>query len=191
MYDYNLLVSYGEGPYSTARSEALTLLKELGDPKPKVERTLARGIIGVRTSLDPIDVVHGLRTLHDEKPQLFAFCLKWVPVQKWTLSDMESMKTAVEQLRGEIRQGETWRMTVEKRRYTLLHKDEIIKELAALIDRKVNLENYDKELRVDILGKHAGLSVLRPGDIFSLASPMGSAPITHGSPSGTPGKREA
>jgi len=171
MYDYGLLVSYGEGLYSRGRSEALTLLKELSDPEPKVRRTLAKGIMGVRTSLDPFEVVHELRKLYGEKPGLFGFCLKWVPVERWTFSDMESMRTAVEELRGRILEGERWRMTVEKRRYTLLHKSEIIKELAELIDRRVDLENYDKELRIDILGKYAGFSVLRRGDIFALAAP--------------------
>ncbi|MEM3046272.1 MAG: THUMP domain-containing protein [Candidatus Bathyarchaeia archaeon] len=171
MYDYNLLVSYGEGLYARARSEALTLLKELGDPKPRVRRTLARGLIGVKTALNPVEVVHGLRRLYGEKPDLFGFCLKWIPVERWTFSDIESMRAAVDQLREEIAASETWRMTVEKRRYSLLHRSEIVKELAELIDRKVDLENYDKELRVDILGRYAAISVLRRGDIFSLAAP--------------------
>ena len=141
MYDYNLLVSYGEDQYSGARSEVLTLLKSLGDSKPRVERTLARGIIGVKTSLNPFNVVHGLRSLFREKPEIFTFCLKWVPVELWSFSDMESMKMAVKQLRGRIDESETWRMTVEKRRYTLFHKSEIIRELVALINRKVDLEN--------------------------------------------------
>jgi len=67
------------------------------------------------------------------------------------------MKMALEQLKGRIKQGERWRMTVEKRRYTLYHKIDIIKQLADLIDEKVDLRNPDKILRIDIIGKYAGV----------------------------------
>ena len=57
---------------------------------------------------------------------------------------------------------------MEKRRYTLYHKIEIIRELAELIDRKVDLENPDKIIRVDIIGKYAGVSLLKPQEVFSV-----------------------
>jgi tRNA acetyltransferase TAN1 len=63
--------------------------------------------------------------------------------------------------------GETWRMIVETRRYTALHKVDIIREVAELIDERVDLENPDKILRIELIGKHAGISVLKPYEIFS------------------------
>ncbi len=84
---------------------------------------------------------------------------------------MDSMKAATKKLSIRIIVGETWRMTVEKRRYTQYHKIEIITELAKLIEAKVDLEHPDKILRVDIIGKYAGLAVLRPLDVFSVAKP--------------------
>jgi len=63
-------------------------------------------------------------------------------------------------------------MTVEKRRYTRYHKIEIIKELAELIDKKVDLENPDKILRIEIIGKYAGLALLKPKDVFSATKPL-------------------
>jgi len=77
------------------------------------------------------------------------------------------MKEAVMNVREKIREGERWRMTVEKRRYTRYHKIEIIKELAELIQEKVDLKNPDKIVRVDIIGKYAAVSVLSPNEIFS------------------------
>lgn len=90
-----------------------------------------------------------------------------MPVEVWTYSDLDSMKTAVKQLRIRIREGERWRMTMEKRRYTKYHKDEIVRELAELINEKVDLKNPDKILRIDIIGKYTGISVLEPKDMFS------------------------
>jgi len=62
---------------------------------------------------------------------------------------------------------------VEKRRCSLHHKIEVIRELADLVDEKVDLENPQKILRVDIIGRYAGVSVLKPTDIFSIAKPHG------------------
>ena len=176
MYDFNLLVSYSWGVYGRAKKEIVQVLETLGDEGPLVKRTIAEGIIGVKTSLDSREVVRGLRRLFDEDPFVLQYTLKWVPVDLWTLSDMDSMKEAVRKLRNRIRAGERWRMTVEKRRYSRHHKIEIIRELADLIDEKVDLENPEKILRVDVIGGYAGISVLTPQEVFSVAKPYSSTP---------------
>jgi len=171
MYDFNLLVSCSWGVYGKAKREILYILTTLGDESPIVERTIAKGIIGVKTKLDSREVVGGLRKLFNEDPFVFEYTLKWVPVDFWTFSDIDSMKEGVRKLRNRIQAGEKWRMIVEKRRYTLHHKIEIIKELADLIEEKVDLENPEKILRVDIIGRYAGMSVLMPQEVFSVAKP--------------------
>lgn len=144
----------------------------LGDETPIVRRTVARGIVGVRTLLDSREVISMLRRLFDEDPFTFRYTLKWVPVDSWTSSDMESMKEGVKKLRNNIHAGERWRMTVEMRRYTRFHKLDIITELAELIDEEVDLSNPEKIVRIDLIGKYAGMSVLTPVDIFSIAKPL-------------------
>jgi tRNA acetyltransferase TAN1 len=167
MYDFNILVSYSWGEHRKTQKEIMHFLERLGEEKPFIRRTIAEGIIGVKTCLNPREVIHALQTIFNEESKLFQHTLKWVPVEVWTYSDLDSMKTAVKQLRNRIREGERWRMTVEKRRYTKYHKDEIVRELAELINEKVDLKNPDKILRIDIIGKYAGISVLEPKDIFS------------------------
>jgi len=172
MYDFNLLVSCSWGGYGRAKKEILNILRTVGDEKAIVRRTVAEGIIGAKTSLDPREVIRELRKLYDKDPFIFQQTLKWVPVDLWTRSEIDSLKEAVAELRNKIQAGERWRMTVEKRRYTRYHKIEIIRELAELIDEKVDLENPDKILRIDIIGKYAGASVLKPQDVFSVAKPL-------------------
>jgi len=167
MYDFNLLVSCSLSAYRKAKKEILQVLGLLGDEQPFVKPTLAQGIIGVKTSLNPRQVVKELQKLFNDGQFVFEYTLKWVPVDVWTFSDIESMKNAVAGLRDKIQPGERWRITLEKRRYTLYHKIDIIQELAELIDEKVDLEKPDKILRVDIIGKYAGISVLSPRDVFS------------------------
>jgi len=167
MYDFNLLVSCSWGVYRKAKKEILQVLGLLGDKQPFVKPTLAQGIIGVKTSLNPKQVVRELQRLFNDGQIAFEYTLKWVPVELWTSSGIESMKEAVVRLRDKIQPGDRWRITLEKRRYTLYHKVDIVQKLAESIYEKVDLEKPDKILRVDIIGKYAGISVLSPHDILS------------------------
>jgi len=40
--------------------------------------------------------------------------------------------------------------------------------VAANIERRVDLENPDKIVLVEIVGKFTGISVMKPGDFFSV-----------------------
>lgn len=167
MYDFNLLVSCPWTETGKAKREIFHFLKLLGDGNPVVQRTMARGIIGVKTQVDSRSVVRELASIFGKDPGAFRFTLKWVPVDVWVSSDVESMKEAVRKVKDRIKSDETWRMTVEKRRYTLHHKIDIIKALADLIDTNVDLKNPKKILRIDIVGKYAAVSVILPDEVFS------------------------
>lgn len=169
MYDFNMLVSYSWSQYAKARKEIQFILKGLGEEKPFITRTIAEGIIGVKTSLNPREAIHSLQGMLNENPTIFQYTLKWVPIDFWTYSDIDSMKKAVKQVKTEIHKSEKWRITLEKRRFTKYHKIEIIDSIAELIDEKVDLENPDKILRIDIIGKYAGISILKPNDTFSVS----------------------
>jgi tRNA acetyltransferase TAN1 len=166
-YDFNLLVSCGWGRYQEAKREIVGLLANIGDKQPDVRKTLARGITGVRTLLDSRSVTTALHVAFQKDPSIVQHTSKWVPIDLWTDSNIESIKEGAAKLRGMIGTGETWRMTVERRRYTTLHKIDIIRAVAELIDERVDLEKPDKTLRVEVIGKHAGISVLKPYEIFS------------------------
>ena len=166
-YDFNFIVSCPWGWYVRSRGEILRILAGLGDKDPKVQMTIARGIVGVKTSLDSRSVVQALHTLYQKDPSALRSTLKWVPIDLWTKSDVDSIKDAVGKLKALIGPEERWRMTVETRRYTARHKIEITREVAELIDQKVDLMNPDKIVRIEIIAQHAGISLLKPGEFFS------------------------
>lgn len=168
MYAFNLLVSCSWGGFRRAKGEITRVLQLLGDENPIVKPTFAKGVIGVKTRLNPREAVQELRKLFKEDPSILQHTSKWIPVDLWTYSTMAFMKRTVTELGKSILKGEKWRLTLEKRRYTLHHKIEIIRELAELIDRKVDLENPDKIIRIDIIGKYAGVSLLKPQEVFSV-----------------------
>lgn len=168
MYDFNLLISNCWSSFPQAKNEIRDVLERLGDIKPRIRRTMARGLTGVKTALNNHKIILGVRKLFEEDPWILQFAVKWVPIDAWTFSEIDAIKEVVKQLKDRIHEGERWRMTVEKRRYTKHHKMEIIIPVAELIEEKVDLENPDKILYLELIGRHAGISVLCPQEIFSI-----------------------
>jgi tRNA(Ser,Leu) C12 N-acetylase TAN1 len=171
LYEYDLLASSEWGSLPKARDELRLQLRSMGDSSPVIERTIARGILGIRTSLDPRKVVAEFNERVAENPNAINYVLKLRPVDLWTAPNLTDLKVAVSSLKGQIRHGERWSMEVELRRFTTLHRLEIIEPLAELIDEKVDLTNPEKTIRIEILGNSAAVSVLKPEDVFSLHKP--------------------
>jgi tRNA(Ser,Leu) C12 N-acetylase TAN1 len=165
MFQFNLLVTYSYD-FLGARREIRKALKSLGDDSALVRRTLVKGIIGVVTSLDSHEIATNLRKLAVEDPHDFYYTQRWIPIDIWTSSDIPNMKEGVKKA-AKIGTNERWMMVVEKRRYETHHTAEIIRDLAEGIEGLVDLKNPEKILRIDILGPYAGISQLRPEDIFS------------------------
>lgn len=168
----DLLVSYGWGRFGRAKREILGALQRFGDAPAQVERTSVNGIAVVHTALDGREVVRRCHELFRQE-FAFAYATKWVPVDYWCHTDLEAMRTLLAQkVRDAIAEGETWGMKVEKRRWQQYHTHDIVLHLAHAIDRKVDLDHPDKLVRVDIVGDRTAVSVLRPGEIFSITAPV-------------------
>jgi tRNA(Ser,Leu) C12 N-acetylase TAN1 len=153
-----------------ARREVLTRLRVLGDASPLVLPTRVNGMLEVRTSLDPHQVVRQLQETWRRSPNVFRYTLKWVPVDQWTSVDLESMKQAVGHLRDRIAANETWRMTVTRRGPTVMDPKVVIQTLAALIPATVDLTGAQKIVRVELFEDRVAISVLVPTDVFSVRS---------------------
>jgi len=55
-----------------------------------------------------------------------------------------------------------------RKRHTTLSTKEIVETVARNIDRKVDLENPDKIVLIEILGELTGVSVIAPSDVLSM-----------------------
>ncbi len=169
MYSYNLLVSYRFNEFLQARDEVIRLLAEMGDKDPVVQKTDVKGIIGVRTFIPSREVISKVRDLFRKDSQKVQHAVKWVPVDIWSNSELEQMVETVKKIKDQINEDETWAMDLEKRKYPAHHVYQIVTKLAEPFSQKVDLKKPDKYLRVDIIGEQAGISVLKPDEIFSIA----------------------
>lgn len=166
----DLIVSYSWNHFVPARREAIRILKQFGDLDPRVEGTGVPGMAVIHTTLNNREVIQKCRELFRAEPA-FQFTVKWIPVDFWCEASLEAMKEVMEkEIRDRIRENETWAMKVEKHRWQQYHTIEIIKYLAESIDRKVDLRHPDKIVRIDVLGKRAAISLLKPDEVFSIAT---------------------
>ena len=165
--DFNLIATTYRRTEGQARSELRYLLEQISDPAALVDRTGISGVVVGKTTLRPTEAIKKLREILQERPYEFRFLLRVIPVEKVVLTDLEEIKSAVEEMSSEIAENETFRVTVEKRFTTTSSKD-IIEAAAANVKRKVNLSNPDKILLIEVMGKLTGICVAKPDEILSV-----------------------
>ncbi len=165
-----LIISYAWSHFYLAKPEVIRILQLFGDPAPRVDKTSVMGIAIAHTVLDSREVIRRCRRLWRDKPlDSFEFAIKWVPADYWCHTDLDTMKRLIDdRIINRIGRHQTWGMKVHKRRWQQFHSSEIIEYLAKDIDRKVELDNPDRIIWVDVIGPETAISLLKPDEIFSI-----------------------
>ena len=165
----DLLVSYSWHQFYRAKPEIIRLLQQFGDTSPEAEKTSVWGIAVAHTSLDNRQVINQCRQRFAEEPEAFQWAVKWLPVDYWVKTDLESMKQLIdEQIKPRLAKDQAWAMKVKKRRWQQYHTIDIVIYLTEGLAGKVDLNNPDKIIWVDVIGRRTAISLLSPDDIFSL-----------------------
>jgi tRNA acetyltransferase TAN1 len=166
--NFNLLATTSRGNEKQMCVELSYLLKEeLEDPAPVVDKTGIRGLVAAKTAFDPCGVIQKFRAILQERPYEFRYALRIIPVEKVVPTDLDEVKRAAAELAANISENETFRVTVEKR-FTNLHSKDFIEAAATSIDRKVNLENPDKILLIEVVGGLTGMSLIKANDVLAV-----------------------
>jgi tRNA acetyltransferase TAN1 len=165
--DFNLLATTSRGNEDEACSELWYLLSEIGDSAPLVDKTGVAGLIVAKTAFNPFEVIEKFRQILRERPYEFRYILRVIPIEKVVRTDLGEIQRAATELSAKIAPDECYRITVEKR-FTETSTKDIIEAAAANIERKVNLNNPDKILLIEVIGGLTGLAVIKPTDILSV-----------------------
>jgi len=165
--DFNLLATTSRGNERDACSELSYLLGEIDDSAPNVEKTGISGLIAAKTASNPFEVIEKFRKILHERPYEFRYTLRIIPIEKVVPTDLEKIQRVATELSSKIEENETFRVTVEKR-FTAMPSRNIIEEVAANIERKVDLSKPDKILLIEIVGGLTGISVIKPDGILSV-----------------------
>ena len=121
----------------------------------------------VNTSIEPSKIIDWVKDKIVEEPWLIRYCLRMIPIQSVTETDMSKITKDVIKLKDVIQQNDSYRITIEKRN-TDMSSTEIITEIAKIFPNKVSLNQPDWIILIEILGNKTGISILKENEIFSL-----------------------
>ncbi|HEY6405030.1 MAG TPA: THUMP domain-containing protein [Nitrososphaeraceae archaeon] len=102
----------------------------------------------------------------EEEPWRFRYVLRILPIEKVTKAEIDIIRNSTRRISKRIPPSQTFRITVEKRHNSMKSID-LIRAIASDIERKVNLSNPDWIVLVEVIQNVAGLSVIKPHQVFS------------------------
>jgi len=163
----NLIITCARHLEPETEEELRGILEELGDSNAKVSITKMSGILTAETKLEPIKVVRKIEKMILNEPWSIRYCLRIIPIQKVIETKIEEIEKTVADISKQISNGETYRISIEKRNSNL-SSQEIISKIASKIKNKVSLEFPDKIVLIEILGDKTGISILKKVDVLSV-----------------------
>jgi len=163
----NIIITSARSLESETKNEIKKILGDLGDQEPEILNVGMRGILMVGTTIEPSKIIDWVRNKIVEEPWLIRYCLRIIPIQSITETNIDKIKQNIIKLKDSIQKDDSYRITVEKRN-TSLSTNEIITEIAKIFPNKVSLNKPDLIVLIEILGDKTGISILKDSELFSL-----------------------
>jgi len=163
----NLFITCARNLESETENEIRKIFDELGDQEPEILNVGMRGILMVNTIIKPSKIIDWVKNKIIEEPWLIRYCLRIIPIQRITDTEIDKIKQTVIKLKDTIQKNDSYRITIEKRN-TDISSTEIITEIAKIFPNKVSLNQPDWIVLIEILGNDTGISILKDDELFSL-----------------------
>ena len=163
----NLIITCARNLESETKNEIRKILDELGDQEPEILNVGMRGILMVNTVIEPSKIIDYVKNKMIEEPWLIRYCLRIIPIQRITDTEIDKIKQNVIKLKDTIQKNDSYRITIEKRN-TSISSNEIITEVAEIFPNKVSLNQPDWIILIEIIGNETGISILKNDELFSL-----------------------
>ena len=163
----NLLVTCARNLETETKNEIEKILGEIGDQEPEILNVGMRGILMVNTNIESSKIITWVKDKVVEEPGFIRYCLRMIPIQTITETEMSKITENVTELKNVIKQNDSYRITIEKRN-TDMSSTEIITEIAKIFPNEVSLNQPDWVILIEILGDKTGISILKDSEMFSL-----------------------
>ncbi|MGC8936115.1 MAG: THUMP domain-containing protein [Candidatus Methanomethylicaceae archaeon] len=167
MKEFNLIITTQRGNETRCAKEAMVLAKSIGFEDVDFGSTRFPGLLTGKVEGDPLDFVKRAKNFVESDPWSFKYIQRIVPVQKICEATIPAMKDAVKEIVSQIPENSSFKVVVNKRG-SALKREEIIREVASLIERRVDLERPDVLLQVEIIEDVVGISLISERDIVSI-----------------------
>ena len=166
----NLLISYNPNRKVSAQREVETVFQSIKE-RPRFLKSTHPGVFKMRVK-DPKAVVKKLNRLHNRKPEHFKVTFHYTPLDKWCKSSIKEMQRHVRKYDKVIRNRERWKMDLKKRRHRS-KSDAVIIKLTQMINKEnVDLSDPQRTIRVELIGKDAGISLLKQNEFLNAAKKL-------------------
>ena len=169
MKNFNLLVSTPRYNEIEAKAELWFTLLICGDTYPIISGIPFPGLITALTNLELKNVISDIKKIMEKNPNFFQFILKIIPINFICETDIKTINYLIqENYENYIDEEDTFRITLKRRHHEKIERSKFIEKIAKDINNKVNLENPDKIIRIEILGSICGISFLDKNDIIKV-----------------------
>lgn len=160
-----LIITYDPNHTASSKEEVESVFEKI-KVKPKFLKSAHDGVFELDVA-KPKDVVKKLKALAKKNKKLFARTFHYIPIEKWVKSEIKDMQSYIKKLVPKIKEKEKWKMDLAKRHYDKYDFNELIVKLTEVVDRKnVDLNKPKKIIKVEIIGKNAGISLLEPDELL-------------------------
>ena len=166
MAEANLIITYEPAHAGSAKEEVERVLKEIKQEAKHLKQDID-GIFNIRAK-DARKIVRDLAKLCKKKPDLFDKTFHWIPIDKWVKASIKDMQKELKKFDKAIKEKESWKMDLGKRKTDKHEKDLIIKLTEVINKPNVDLEKPDKIVKVEIMGNKAGLALLNKDELLNI-----------------------
>jgi tRNA acetyltransferase TAN1 len=165
--NFNLLVSTSRFNEDNAKAEIWFTLLTCGDRYSIISNLDFSGLIAVVTTLNHRNVISKIKKILIRDPIFFQYILKIIPIDYVCQTNINTIKVIIQNhYRDYIHSDESFMIELNRRKNDLIERESFIVSIAKFIDNKVNLENPDKIIRIEILGNVTGISFLQQDDVI-------------------------
>lgn len=167
--NFNLLVSTSRYNETNAKSELWFTLLMCDDTYPIISGIQFPGLITALTNLSPKKVISKINKIQERNPNFFQFILKIIPIDFICETDTKIIENIIQENHKEfIDETDSFKITLKRRHHEKIERNNFIEKIANVIDNKVDLENPDKIVRIEILGNISGVSFLKKNEIIRI-----------------------
>lgn len=165
--NFNLLISTSRFNERNSDAELWFTLLICGDEYPIISRTPFPGLISALTNIEAKKVINKIRKILEKNPYYFQFILKIVPIDFICETNMKIITGLIqERYKSYINDTDSFKIVLKRRKHEKIDRNNIIEQIARKIVNKVDLDNPDKIIRVEVLGNFSGVSFLENKDVI-------------------------
>jgi len=165
--NFNFLVSTSRFNETNAKAELWFILLMCGDQYPVISNLEFQGLLTVFTALRREEVISKVKELLNTDPNFFQYVLKIVPIDFVCETNVDVIKEIIQIHHKEyLKEDESFRIDLKRRNNEIINRTQLIKVIAEIFNNKVDLDNPDKIIRIEILGNFCGISFLQENNII-------------------------